>query len=763
MIERSMRRGCEKIGTGSVRPRTNPVEMAFGKVPVPICFMGAAKLHHCWQMLRHLGPLWMMCRAYYSVRLRTGMIRRQLPATEWNDQPLAGLLSDRELAQPTRYFEYRQQYAPKFFFDAEDSATYRPLLEQWNAGDESALLLADDLSRGFARFFSHERVDVGMPPRWHTDPFSKQEFPSDRHWSQIADFAAGDIKLAWELSRFGFVFALVRASWRSGDDRHAELFWQLVESWRVANPPQQGVNWKCGQEVSLRVMAWCFGLYGFAGSPATTPERVTMLAQMIAVSGQRIEANLSYALNQQNNHGITEAMGLWTIGSLFPELADAARWCRLGRELLESQACKLIYEDGAFSQHSMNYHRVMLHDYVWSLRIGDVQKRPFSSELRQRIAKAGELVYQLQDESSGQVPCYGQDDGALILPLNDCGYRDYRPVVQATHFLTTGRRRFEPGPWDEDLLWLFGPTALSATTETAPRRDFDAPAGGYFTLRSRHGFAFTRAAEFRHRPAQADMLHVDIWWRGLNIAVDPGTYSYNAPAPWSNPFAHTRYHNTVIVDGLDQMEQSHRFLWLPWIRGRSLGRAISENRCVSLWQGTHDGYERLHDPVTHRRALLRLGDDHWLVIDSLSGREPHAFRLHWLLADLPYETDGSANAVALEVLSDPYRVALAASAPDARFGIKRADPDGPAGWRSGYYHHREPTIAMTLETTAPCIIFASLFGPDSLQLVLDGDHVQIMGLTWAATVRIQPFADQSSSLIKHIETTGSLSDLLQMP
>jgi len=73
---------------------------------------------------------------------------------------------------------------------------------------------------------------------------------------------------------------LLRAYWRTGDESYAELFWRLVEDWRIQNPPQQGANWKCGQETSLRVMAWCFGLYGFCAATATTAERVVALAQM---------------------------------------------------------------------------------------------------------------------------------------------------------------------------------------------------------------------------------------------------------------------------------------------------------------------------------------------------------------------------------------------------------------------------------------------------------------------------------------------------
>ena len=124
------------------------------------------------------------------------------------------------------------------------------------------------------------------------------------------------------------------------------------------------------------MLAWCFGLYGFLDARTTTAERVAALAQMVAVSGRRIEAVLGYALSQRNNHGISEGVGLWTIGLLFPELRTAARWRDRGRQVLEDLGRALIYEDGSFAQHSVNYHRLMLHDYLWAIRLGDLHGRP---------------------------------------------------------------------------------------------------------------------------------------------------------------------------------------------------------------------------------------------------------------------------------------------------------------------------------------------------------------------------------------------------
>jgi hypothetical protein len=174
--------------------------------------------------------------------------------------------------------------------------------------------------------------------------------------------------------------------------------------------------------------------------------------------------------------------------------------------------------------------------------------------VKEKFRQAFEFLYELHDPVTGYIPNYGANDGSLILPLNNCDYRDYRPVLQASHYYLYGKRCFESGPWDEDLLWLFGPEALDSEIFEKQPKNLKATYAGYYTLRSENGFLFLRCGRHRTRPGQHDMLHADIWWKGLNIALDPGTYSYNAPPPWDRGLGSTLYHNTVTVDGLGQMD-----------------------------------------------------------------------------------------------------------------------------------------------------------------------------------------------------------------
>jgi hypothetical protein len=719
------------------------------------------------ELARTLGPGWVLYRAKHAVELRAGLVERRLPAIPWEEAPLAGELTDPALADPNAYLAYRRQGAPAFFFAPQDRAKFAPLLRAWDTAEEGPIRAADEVKAGSFRFFSRASAELGPLPAWQRNAFTGQEMPRYRHWSRLDDFGSGDIKVIWEPSRFAFVYDLVRAYWRTGDNTYAERFWQLVESWRAANPPQCGPNWKCGQETSFRVMAWCFGLYGVLDAPATTAARVVMLAEMIALSGHRIEAMVEYALSQQNNHGVSEGVGLWTIGSLFPELKSAAAWRERGRAILERLGRELIYEDGAFSQHSLNYHRVMLHDYLWAMRLGELHGRVFSPALYECVGKAVDLLYQLQDEVTGQVPCYGANDGALILPLSNSDYPDYRPAVQATRFLTTRTRTYEAGPWDEAALWLFGDAALAARVAEPDRRDLRAPAGGYVVLRSANGLAFTRCAAFRHRPGHADLLHVDLWWRGINVALDPGTYSYNSPAPWNTGLASTAYHNTLTIDGRDQMDKAGRFLWLPWARATVRFDVSSESGSLAYWEGEHDGYQRLPAPATHRRGILRIGDDRWLILDESRSAGEHDHRLHWLLADLPHKADEASlsgmagqHTVTLATPAGDFAVSVGSMDAPGRFSIVRADVDSTRGWRSAYYLDRGPAPSLALDVRAASLRLWSLFGPAGASVSLMEGALEIA--IGAAYARVTLGRSAEEPVINTVTITGSVTDQLEV-
>jgi hypothetical protein len=431
--------------------------------------------------------------------------------------------------------------------------------------------------------------------------------------------------------------------------------------------------------------------------------------------------------------------------------------------VLESQAAELIYVDGSFSQHSVNYHRVMLQDYVWSMRLGELHGQPFSPALSERLQQATRWLYLIQDENSGYVPRYGHNDGALVLPLSNCDYQDFRPSLQVAYYATTQTRCYGDGPWNEELLWLFGAEALTADVLPPERKELQAHDGGYYTLRSAQGFAFTHCGSFRHRPAHADLLHVDLWWRGQNVARDTGTYSYNAPPPWTNPLAHSTYHNTVTVDDLDQMDRVNTFLWLPWASGRVRRSEQSPQRTIAYWEGEHNGYQRLSVPVTYRRGILRLGEEWWVIIDRLWSSEPHHYRLHWLCPDVPYAWNEHTNALTLQTDAGAYSMQMVATPVNGTPSLMRADPHSPRGWESPYYSSRQPALSVDLSVGHDALQFFTLWGPQPAQIHHSGNTLAILTDEWQATLQWEREGQGSVSRLRQVVLSGKVHETLIIP
>lgn len=99
----------------------------------------------------------------------------------------------------------------------------------------------------------------------------------------------------------------------------------------------------------------------------------------------------------------------------------------------------------------------------------------------------------------------------------------------------------------------------------------------------------------------ADALSIAVRAYGTDVLVDPGTYDYYSHPEWRNHFRSTRAHNTVEIDGLDQSTRLGNFMWGQ--RAVASCSAWSATQGGHSFEGQHDGYQRLPNPVLHRRRV----------------------------------------------------------------------------------------------------------------------------------------------------------------
>jgi uncharacterized heparinase superfamily protein len=160
------------------------------------------------------------------------------------------------------------------------------------------------------------------------------------------------------------------------------------------------------------------------------------------------------------------------------------------------------------------------------------------------------------------------------------------------------------------------------------------PDSGYTLLRLANGIMVT----FDHGPlgmaplynhGHADALSITVSKNGEQILVDPGTYRYNGVPEWRKYFRGTRAHNTVAIDGVDQAVQETGFIWSrPFTT--TLTRTEETERGLLL-EAVNDGYERLKQPVKHRRTILVADDTNILIKDSFLGKGIHDYELNFHL------------------------------------------------------------------------------------------------------------------------------------
>jgi hypothetical protein len=307
----------------------------------------------------------------------------------------------------------------------------------------------------------------------------------------------------------------------------------------------------------------------------------------------------------------------------------------------------------------------------------------------------------LTDRESGQAVNLGANDGAYIFPLTICPFNDFKPVVQAASLAFAGEKPFKNGPWDEMVLW-FGQKAFTVEQYSVAARPVQK-----FLIQSKNSWAYLRAVKFRSRPSHADQLHVDLWWKGLNIARDAGSYLYNADSPWNNALTSTLVHNTVVVNKREQMTRAGRFLYLDWALAGIIESSEEGKRAVARLQG----YKSLG--VIHTRKVDLVSPDRWRVEDELavkkSDHRMKEFRLHWLFPDWKWSLDQKDSHFELRLLSPLgwVTIEIAPSVPNAKMTLVRAGEgltgDGLLlpimGWYSPSYGQKKPALSVALDVS----------------------------------------------------------------
>jgi phage-related protein len=273
-----------------------------------------------------------------------------------------------------------------------------------------------------------------------------------------------------------------------------------------------------------------------------------------------------------------------------------------------------VLPDGADYESSIPYHRLVTEMFLSAALLCRHHQVELPSEFSQRLARMLDFV-RAYTKPNGLAPQVGDADDGRLHVLHGYGTNDPR---DHRHLLALGALYFDrenwwaaAGPAWPEALWFGGargerwrrpPEGAAGHPESAAF-----PHAGLYIMRDHDDYILFNCSPVGTRGIgnhkHNDLLSIEVHLGGEDILVDPGSYLYTPDPAARNAFRSTLAHAAVMVDGAEQnrfvrgglfaLHPDARPRVVSWQSGETHDRVVAE----------HDGYQRLVQPVSHRRSV----------------------------------------------------------------------------------------------------------------------------------------------------------------
>jgi Heparinase II/III N-terminus/Heparinase II/III-like protein len=420
---------------------------------------------------------------------------------------------------------------------------------------------------------------------------------------------SSDIEWAIMLHKFYYAPGLGMAYQRTRDARYAEAWMKLSLSWMDSVPP----GFLSADVTGRRVQNWLYAYYYFVSvcqAPEITPDFHRNFLNAIHEQVTFLCHNLTPA----RNHRTLELYTIFLAAVVFPEFKEGGYWLDFSCEQLQANILSDILPDGVHCELSTDYHHIVLRNFLAVKRLATLNQITLPPEFDDRLQLA--LTFsQYAHKPDGTIPSLSDGDTGCFLDLLEQGY-DFYGNAAFRYVATQG---------------------LEGAPPTQRCRAFSE--GGYFILRSGWGesgepYEDERYLIFDCGPVGAgnhghlDLLNVEMAAYGQSLVVDPGRYTYDESGEinWRVKFRGTAYHNTVLVDGLNQTRyEFHKTKFK--ITGEHPHFKVKDFVSTPKLDYVHGLAISREYTAVHERKILFVDGGYWLICDRLSSPEEHAYDL----------------------------------------------------------------------------------------------------------------------------------------
>jgi len=349
-----------------------------------------------------------------------------------------------------------------------------------------------------------------------------------------------------EMNRQDFFQDLAMTYRLTGNASYLTELMNEMASWSAQNPLVSNPNSESTAyllDTSQRVENWLWAYELVLSSPSWTPAANTLFLYEMDLQAQYLNAATPYQI--ADNVTVQQARSLLSIGQLFPDFTNSAKWAADGRSLMFQSMDSQIYADGSDLEQSPGYAAEILLDLMEQQQ-QDAHNGYSWPTLQLDRLKKGFKAFEQQLTPDGNRSAQGDSERAQEEPLlSEAALAHIESFPEA-----------KPRLLD---VWLFGPSKVGPIMgnplyPALPDRGltYELPDSGNYIMRSTDDSSNGLQVTFNDGPqggthGHPDYLNFELYGFGKALIADTGPWAYdNSPQrAWAMA---TPSNNTISVD-----------------------------------------------------------------------------------------------------------------------------------------------------------------------------------------------------------------------
>ena len=486
------------------------------------------------------------------------------------------------------------------------------------------------------------------PIDWHLDFKSGFRWPKGKFYlkyKKVDLTNAADVKVPWELSRCHHLLWLGEAYLLTKDEKYAKEVVDQLEWWIDENPLMYSINWTCAMDVAIRAVNWMYAINMISQSASLNEAVFKRINRSLFEHGWFIFRNLEKWYSYSANHYAANITGLLYLGQLFKDTNEGKKWWHYALKEYFLEVRFQLLPSGAHFERSISYHRLMTELFAYPYFMLQRVKEPVPLDIQLRV----ESMFDFTDhytKHNGMAPQMGDNDDGRLLPFvkRDFRVHDY---LLSIGYLGFGKH-YESLSTDKMVLDTFfllpeknvikeSNSQNASVSVIKDHRD-----AGFVILKKADLYLIFSNTSLSCYPdlyrkmlgthTHADGLSFELSVGKQDFIIDPGSYVYTASAVERNKFRSTVMHNTLTIDGQDQVGllDTNLFSVKDFNEVKKMEiKEIKDKICVSgtrMWNLSSD----LN--ASHTRKIRLKSETELEVLDEIRCGSEHNFVWHFYLA-----------------------------------------------------------------------------------------------------------------------------------